>query len=308
MQKNIDKSIIFLDKFVAVPTWSWLGLQPHDALVAVNSSATQVQIDKKIPRLITYRISDLSVDNSGLATINLQLVLAPLASVCLLLDFGALDKLEKIKSVFCCLKSELPAHAQLRVGICVHAGSRQNVSIIGQWRLQRDSQLELAGMYTGDGKVSDRQFVFLAAPRAHASVQTFYESGGGQIDNDYQIVHASSQTRSQINTDGIIRTNGQKTWRATIDFRAGSRGSQGSESENVLVLGQAGSNKSLPIILTHEDDIKATHSVSSGRVSDEVECYASGRGLTREQIEQLLIDGKKQKVQGLIDQWSQTKG
>lgn len=109
-----------------------------------------------------------------------------------------------------------------------------------------------------------------------------------KLDMNYVIAHIGKRTSCDIAANGALDDNASKTFRGTIDFRCGSSGSFGNETENVLLLGDNIENKTLPIILCDEEDVCGNHGATIGKISEESLLYFASRGISPEQAERLL--------------------
>ena len=77
---------------------------------------------------------------------------------------------------------------------------------------------------------------------------------------------------------GVLRDQAFKLFRGTIDFKAGSAGSEGEEQEDVLILGDDAVNQTIPLILCAEEDVQGSHGATIGRLDDELLFYLCSTG------------------------------
>ena len=109
-----------------------------------------------------------------------------------------------------------------------------------------------------------------------------------KLDINCNVSHKGRRTESEITANGALDSNAQKIFRGTIDFQRGSKGSHGSETENVLLLSDDIINRTLPVILCSEEDVKGTHGATIGDISGETLMYFQSRGISKEQAARLL--------------------
>lgn len=112
------------------------------------------------------------------------------------------------------------------------------------------------------------------------------------LDMNQVVVHKGKKTVCNMNTDGTLKDKGVKTYRGTIDLRTGCNGSDGNEMETTLLLSPDAVEKSAPIILCGEDDIKAEHGSTVGKLSKDMLFYMQSRGIKKEEAEELLSRAK----------------
>lgn len=126
----------------------------------------------------------------------------------------------------------------------------------------------------------------------HSSYETktgYLGKGERLIDVNYNVVQRGRKTNAQMAFDGVLDDKCRKTFRGTIDFRKGSKGSKGDEQENVLLLSDDIVNKTLPIILCEEEDVEGRHGASIGQLDEKMLFYMAARGIDRKEAEQIMV-------------------
>ena len=91
---------------------------------------------------------------------------------------------------------------------------------------------------------------------------------------------------------GVLRDSSQKTFRGTIDFKTGSSGAVGAETEDVLLLGETVVNKTVPLILCAEEDVKGSHGATIGQLDEEMLFYLGSRGISEEKAVDLMAGAR----------------
>ena len=100
---------------------------------------------------------------------------------------------------------------------------------------------------------------------------------------------------------GALLGGAAKTFRGTLDFLEGSKGSVGREDEEVMVLSDHVQNRSVPIMLSHEDDVDGHHAVSICKMDEEKLFYLMSRGLDLAEAQKLVVEANFQPVLDRID-------
>lgn len=130
---------------------------------------------------------------------------------------------------------------------------------------------------------------------------TGYIAGRDQtVDVNYNTIQRGQKTDCQMHFDGVLDHNGQKTFRGTIDFRKGAKGSTGDEQENVLLLSEDPLNRTLPIILCEEEDVEGRHGASIGRLEDDMLFYLATRGISECQAQEIMVRARLSAITRLI--------
>ncbi|MCR4740895.1 MAG: SufD family Fe-S cluster assembly protein [Lachnospiraceae bacterium] len=113
-------------------------------------------------------------------------------------------------------------------------------------------------------------------------------TNGQTIDMNYVMKHIAKCTRADISVSGALSQNAVKTFRGTIDFVRGCTGSDGAESENMLLLDDTIVNKTVPLILCTEESVAGSHGATIGRPAEDILFYMMSRGITREKAVSIL--------------------
>ncbi len=133
------------------------------------------------------------------------------------------------------------------------------------------------------------------------SADCAYNVGTDEIlDINYNIIHFGKKSNCDIKTAGTLYGNAEKIFRGTIDFRRGSSGSTGSELEDVMLLSDDVINKTIPIILCKEEDVEGNHGATIGEIPEELLFYLMSRGLSAEEISEMLARARLERVIHLI--------
>lgn len=128
-----------------------------------------------------------------------------------------------------------------------------------------------------------------------------YKAGGDRkFDVNYIVDQYGKNTNSNIVCNGVLYGNVVKTFRGTIDFKEGASGSKGAENEDVLLMDDTVRNKTIPIILCHEEDVEGTHGATIGRIDDEELFYMQSRGIGEKAVYELLADARIAAAASLI--------
>lgn len=116
------------------------------------------------------------------------------------------------------------------------------------------------------------------------------------IDINYVACQRGKKTKSEINVNGSLRDKAVKVFRGTIDFRQGASGSEGDEREDVLLLSPQVTNKTVPVILTEEEEVSGHHGATIGNLSEEMLFYLQTRGIPKNEAELLMTRGRLQSI------------
>lgn len=146
----------------------------------------------------------------------------------------------------------------------------------------------LGGAHTYTGLAAD-----LRGDTARMDIDTRYLASGSESrDFNYVIRQRGRRTISNMNANGVLTGSAKKVLRGTIDLVHGCKGSEGAESETVLLASRGVDNKTVPVILCDEDDVAGNHGATIGHVRPEQLFYLGCRGLSEEAAEALFTAAK----------------
>lgn len=156
--------------------------------------------------------------------------------------------------------------------------------------LKTDAGMKLIQLELGAGKTYTGVHGELSGDRSVWDSRTGYLGQDAQVvDLSANLVQRGRKTRCEMKFNGVLDGAATKRLSDTIDFRRGSRGSYGHESEDVLLLGDDAVNKSLPVILCEEEDMEGSHGASIGRLDDDMLFYMASRGIDEKQAQQIMV-------------------
>lgn len=140
-----------------------------------------------------------------------------------------------------------------------HTATELHVDLVGD-----DSKADIWGLYFGDGE--------------------------SVIDLNYVIRQGGRRTDANMQVRGALLGKSVKNFRGTLDFIEGAKGSVGRENEEVMLLSDGVRNRSVPIMLSHEDDVDGHHAVAVGKMDEEKLFYLMSRGLDLAEARRLVVE------------------
>ena len=154
-----------------------------------------------------------------------------------------------------------------------------------------DAQFSYTVVEGGSRHTASELTVELAGDESRADVWGLYFGDGEQkIDLNYIIRQQGKRTDANMQVRGALLGHSEKTFRGTLDFLEGTKGSVGRENEEVTLLSDAVRNRSVPIMLSHEDDVDGHHAVSIGKMDEAKLFYLMSRGLDLAEAQRLVVE------------------
>ena len=153
------------------------------------------------------------------------------------------------------------------------------------------AKIEFISVDLGESDFASDIEIDLVGDNSSAEINAVYFGDGSRkLDLNYVIHQRGKKTNANMNIKGAITDKCDKIFRGTLDFVQGSSGSVGREFEEVILLSDEVRNRSVPIMLSHEDEVDGHHAVSVGRLDEDKIFYLMSRGLDKSDAERLIIE------------------
>ena len=151
------------------------------------------------------------------------------------------------------------------------------------------ARLELIHLILSGGETFVSCRADLAGDGSSLRIDTAYlAEGESSLDFNYFANHLGKKTESEINADGVMRGKAKKIFRGTIDFKRGAQGAVGNEKEDVLLMDDTVTNKTIPLILCAEEDVVGNHGATIGRLDEQLLFYLESRGMARDEVYEMM--------------------
>ena len=118
----------------------------------------------------------------------------------------------------------------------------------------------------------------------------YFGFGQRKLDLNYIVHQRGKRSEANMDVKGALSGQCNKIFRGTLDFIRGSKGSVGREKEEVIVLSDTVRNRSVPLMLSSEDEVDGHHAVSVGQIDDDKLFYLMSRGLDKLEAEKLIVE------------------
>lgn len=168
-------------------------------------------------------------------------------------------------------------------------------SISGE--VSANAEFKLMQVCMGSGKITIGSCINLKGNGSKLNVDSGYLlKDDDELDIKYIARHRGRYSNSKINVSGVLRDKAKKSFAGTIDFIKGSKHAMGDEREDVLLMDEGVFNNTTPIILCEEEDVEGAHGASIGKISDEAIFYFKTRGVSEEEINEIMAKSRLEAV------------
>ncbi len=115
--------------------------------------------------------------------------------------------------------------------------------------------------------------------------------GEQKVNYTTRAAHYGKASESDMITRAVMRDSATAIINGITKIEHGATKANGQQTERVLMLSPEARGDANPILLIDEDDVKAGHAASVGRVNVEHVYYLMSRGISRAEAERLIIYG-----------------
>ena len=159
------------------------------------------------------------------------------------------------------------------------------------FHLENDAKAELVQLELG-GK---RSYVgvrteLVGRKSEYRSATGYLCKGDSLLDMNFVTNEWGKKVSSNMDASGVLLDNSTKVYRGTIDFKEGAKGASGFEKEDTLLFSPNMINKSVPLILCHEEDVEGDHGATIGRIDEKLLFYIKSRGIDEKAAKQLMTE------------------
>lgn len=158
--------------------------------------------------------------------------------------------------------------------------------------VDRNGKMEWILGEMNDGNTVTNNTTLLKGTASFADTKAVSIGRGAQRQNiTSQVQHFGTHSESEMVSKAVMTDEAVTILNGITKIEKGASKANGEQAENILMLSEKARGDANPILLIDEDDVKAGHAASVGRVSEESIFYLMSRGITRREAERLIILG-----------------
>ena len=158
-------------------------------------------------------------------------------------------------------------------------------------KVAENAQLDLIVVDLSEADSFSEIIIDLEGNDSKANISAAYFGfGNRKLDLNYIIHQRGKRSEATMDVKGALSGSCDKIFRGTLDFVRGAKGSVGREKEEVIVLSDTVRNRSVPLMLSSEDEVDGHHAVSVGKMDEDKLFYLMSRGLDKLEAEKLIVE------------------
>lgn len=124
---------------------------------------------------------------------------------------------------------------------------------------------------------------------------------GEKLDLKTSARHLVRNTSCLQDVRGVLKDNSESKYVGSIIIEKDASLTESFLDDNVLVLGNGTKNQSDPTLEIKNNDVKASHGSTTGRINEEEIFYLSSRGLSKTEAENIIVAGFFEKLLNQIE-------
>ncbi|MBI2327043.1 SufD family Fe-S cluster assembly protein [Candidatus Curtissbacteria bacterium] len=105
------------------------------------------------------------------------------------------------------------------------------------------------------------------------------------------ITHAAPRTKSEVKVKSVLRDRSTFAFRGNVKIEKGAKGADAYLRSDALLFDEAKMGDDTPALEILEQDVKAGHAATIGKVDEQMLFYLMSRGLSRKEAERMLVEG-----------------
>ena len=112
-----------------------------------------------------------------------------------------------------------------------------------------------------------------------------------KVKININVNHKTKETKSKVIIKGIINDSASIDFDGLVKIEKGSKGSNAWLEARLLLLSKKAKGRAVPALEILENDIKAGHATTVGKVSEQELFYLMSRGLSKTKARDMIIQG-----------------
>jgi len=133
--------------------------------------------------------------------------------------------------------------------------------------------------------------VILDKPGSSAKVLCLFFAKDGIFNLHTEVVHDAPNTFSRTIIKGVLDGNAVADYEGLVTINKGAKNADADLNEHAIVLSSGARANAIPRLEVLENEVKAGHGATVGKVNEDEIFYLETRGLSREEAKKLIVRG-----------------
>ncbi|MCE4602006.1 MAG: SufD family Fe-S cluster assembly protein [Desulfurococcales archaeon] len=160
-------------------------------------------------------------------------------------------------------------------------------------KLHEGANVEARGLTAGGAMTRYEETYILEGRRSKLDARASNVARNGtKTDFLLNALHKGPESEGFISARGVVLTNGYLAQRGLAKIDAEAQWASSEVESHVTILGEPAKGYAIPMLEIHSGDVvKANHEASVTTIQEDHVFYMKSRGLSREELEKLMITG-----------------
>ena len=160
------------------------------------------------------------------------------------------------------------------------------------FHMQKNSSLTIYDIVLEGAEVNSSLEVILEGEGVSVEIiGLFFGSESQKFSISHTIRHRASHTTSKMIVKGTLDDNAKASYNGLIEIAKGAVGCSGEQSEHTLLLSDKAHIEAVPALEIGNNEVKASHSVSTTYIDELKKFYLESRGLNEEEAVREIVRG-----------------
>lgn len=184
------------------------------------------------------------------------------------------------------------AEAQVKDGIVQDLPRRSTNIMVRRALVERDASMDWVLGELGDGyTVAELGSRLIGTGSRSTSHAVALGSGRAHADLTARMVHEAKFSESDTTARGVMQGRAVGVYRGVTHILNGASGSNGQQSEKLLMMSKESRADAIPMLLIDENDVKCGHAASVGQINEEQLFYLMSRGISESEAKRMVVWG-----------------
>ena len=141
----------------------------------------------------------------------------------------------------------------------------------------------------GDAHIKAR--VLMNAPGGSAKVICLLLAKKGTLKLETEVIHDAPNTFSRTLVKGVLDGNAAANYEGLVTIRKGAKNADADLNEHAILLSPNARAGAIPRLEVLENEVKAGHGATVGKIGEEELFYLATRGLPKDEAKRLIVQG-----------------
>lgn len=146
-------------------------------------------------------------------------------------------------------------------------------------------------IWFGEGDCDLKARVILDKPGSSAKVLCLFFAKKGAFKLDTRVVHDAPDTFSRTVIKGVLDGSATADYEGSVVINKGAKNADADLNEHAILLSPKARAQAIPRLEVFENEVKAGHGATVGKVSEEELFYLATRGLPKDEAKRLIVRG-----------------